>query len=97
MRLVRLEACSELVWAAELLEPERRVTVIDVDMITATPADDLECLGVTAVRPAVGDLVRLAPQNWSPVAPRRLPGAMTLLGVDADTSTVSHLLPSQQG
>jgi hypothetical protein len=59
---VSRKACLQRVWPAKPLEPGRDLGVVQVRMVTAAWADELEPIGVAAFHPAVHYGHRLAPQ-----------------------------------
>ena len=59
---VSRKACLQRVWPAKPLEPGRDLGVVQVRMVTAAWADELEPIGVAALHPAVHYGYRLAPQ-----------------------------------
>jgi hypothetical protein len=59
--LVCGDARSDRVWPAYLLKPGRDVVVIQIGIVTAVAADELERVGVAALWPAVNDKGWLAP------------------------------------
>jgi hypothetical protein len=59
---VSRKACLQRVWPAKPLEPGRDLGVVQVRMVTAAWADELEPVGVAAFHPAVHYGHRLAPQ-----------------------------------
>jgi len=69
MPLICGDARNDWVWPADLLKPGRDVAVIQVGVVTAVAADELEHVGVAALRLAVDDAGGLAPKNKRPVIP----------------------------
>jgi hypothetical protein len=79
-------------WPAEPLKPRRDLGVIQVRMIAATGADQLEHAGVAAVEAAVHDAGRLAPHQCRPAvtglaAKRRCQDAVRLYAQPRVTAT----------
>ena len=68
------DARSDWVWPADLLELGGHMVVIQVGVVTAVAADELERVGVAALRPAINDAGRLAPENQRPTMPRLATG-----------------------
>jgi hypothetical protein len=58
---VSRKACLQRVWPAKPLEPGRDLGVVQVRMVTAAWANELEPIGVAAFHPAVHYGHRLAP------------------------------------
>src|SRR6266704_4802683 len=59
---IRSEACLQRVRPADQLKPGRDLPVVQIRVITALTADELEHVGVAAFHPAFHDVDRLAPQ-----------------------------------
>lgn len=65
VRPVRRHAGRQCVRAPNALKPRRDLAVIDVRMIAALAADELEGVGVASLCPAVHDPGRLTPEDCS--------------------------------
>ena len=80
---IHRQALLDRVRPAKVLKPWRDLGVVQVGMIAAAGADDLECVGVAAFHPAVHEAGRLTPQPcWAAVAwlarGRECPGTLAV-------------------
>ena len=63
------DACCDRVWPADLLKLARDLTVVEVGMVTAVAADDLEQAAVATLRLPIHEADRLATGDYCPVLP----------------------------
>jgi len=68
--VIRVQGGLQGAWPAEPLQPRRDLGVIQVRMIAATGADQLEHAGIAAVNAAVHDAGRLTPDECRPAVTR---------------------------